>query len=394
MTSSFKKRLHGLQENMGELDLIIFGSCQNFQYLTGLNIDWRHGTDLGSAANNIFIPKEGEPILALDEGSFVVAGERYGSSFPKPDLISDTWIKDIRFYNKEDNYNKFLNNIITDLNIKCNKIGMGENIWSSNIIELFKLFKNAVYYNAESLMEDLRMIKDQEEMNRLKKVARISEKVLEKIIPEIRNGITENELEYKMEYYGKLLGATDVSFPIAAGFVKSGSNTTTKPLKGRNKLGLKDNSSISFDIGFVMDGYCSDFGRSLYFGSNNKDIKRGYEALNQSVLETVDKMYDKSMRLCDVFSHVEMVLDNHGYGKYIRSWLTNKNVGHNIGIEVHEPPNLSPNNEGYLNKNMVIAIEPKLWKSGEYYLRVEDMVRIGSNKSEFLTNFDREIFTL
>ena len=67
MSLDFKRRLVGLQERMVDLglDLVVYGSCQNFQYLTGLLIEWRRGTDLGSGANNVFVPREGEPILQI-----------------------------------------------------------------------------------------------------------------------------------------------------------------------------------------------------------------------------------------------------------------------------------------------------------------------------------------
>ena len=153
-------------------------------------------------------------------------------------------------------------------------------------------------------------------------------------------------------------------------------------------------TSTAFDIGFVMDGYCSDFGRSFYFGSANIEVKKGYEALQQSVLETVDNMYEGSMRVCDLFPALENTLDRFGYGNYLRARLPNKNLGHNIGVEVHEPPWLSPEYKETLRSNMVVALEPKLWHAGEYYLRVEDIVLVGKRKTEFLTTFDRQLFQL
>jgi len=71
-----------------------------------------------------------------------------------------------------------------------------------------------------------------------------------------------------------------------------------------------------------------------------------------------------------------------------------KSVGHNIGVEVHEPPWLDPKYKDLLRSNMVMAVEPKLWKSGQYYFRVEDIVLVGKKKTEFLTQFDRDIFQL
>jgi Xaa-Pro aminopeptidase len=124
------------------------------------------------------------------------------------------------------------------------------------------------------------------------------------------------------------------------------------------------------------------------------EVKKGYEALQQSVVETVDKMKKGSTRVCDVFPAIENTLDRLGYGDYLRARLPTKSVGHNIGVEVHEPPWLSPEYDDILRSNMVMALEPKVWHAGEYYLRVEDIVLVGSRKTMFLTNFDRQLFQL
>jgi len=168
--------------------------------------------------------------------------------------------------------------------------------------------------------------------------------------------------------------------------------TSTVHVSKGERLGL--GTSIAFDIGFVVDGYCSDFGRSLYFGLASAEVKKGYEALQQSVVETADKMKPGNAQVCDLFPALEKTLDRLGYGDYLRARLPTKNLGHSIGVEVHEPPWLSPDYDEELQSGMVIALEPKLWHKGEYYLRVEDMVLIGSRKAEFLTNFDRELFRL
>jgi Xaa-Pro aminopeptidase len=91
---------------------------------------------------------------------------------------------------------------------------------------------------------------------------------------------------------------------------------------------------------------------------------------------------------------LEKTLDRLGYGDYLRARLPMRNLGHNIGVEVHEPPWLSPEYDENLCKGMVMALEPKLWHAGEYYLRVEDIVLVGSKKTEFLTGFDRGLFQL
>ncbi len=382
MSLDFRKRLIGLQKKMEDvgLDLVVYGSCQNFQYLTGLLIDWRRGIDLGSEANNVFVPQKGEPILTLAEASF--------EQFPQ------TWIRDVRILQKEGNYKELIKKVFFDLELKRSKVGLGDHVWGSTMLEIAKTIKGAEFHPAEALMDHLRMIKDNGEIERLRKVAKLTDQVMEAVIPKIDEGVTQPELEVEVEFQARLVGAVDVSFPPTVGFVKSSSETSPKPFTYPRKMGLKSGSSIAFDMGFVMDGYCSDFGRSFYFGSANMEVKKGYEALQQAVLETVDKIYDGSMRVCDLFPTLEKILDGLGYGDYLRARLPSKNLGHNIGVEVHEPPWLSPAYDEPLQSKMVMALEPKLWHTGEYYLRVEDIVVIGSRKAKFLTNFDRTLFQL
>ena len=92
MSLDFKRRLRGPQERMMGLglDLVVYGSCQNFQYLTGLLMEWRRGTDLGSGANNVFVPREGEPVLTLAEAS--------------SEHASRTWIEDVRVLERGGSY--------------------------------------------------------------------------------------------------------------------------------------------------------------------------------------------------------------------------------------------------------------------------------------------------
>jgi Xaa-Pro aminopeptidase len=254
--------------------------------------------------------------------------------------------------------------------------------------------KDPVLQKAEHLMDGARMIKDSGEVERLRKVAKLTDEAVEAIIPRIKKGVTQRELRLELEYEGRKRGASDVSFPPWVGYVKSGSEVGANLVTCPVDEGLRPNTSIAFDNGFVLDGYCSDFGRSFYFGPASTEVKKGYEGLQQSVVETVDRMREGSMRVCDIFPAIEKTLDKLGYGDYLRARLPLKSVGHNIGVEVHEPPWLEPKYNEVLKSNMVMAIEPKLWHSGEYYLRVEDIVLVGKGKTEFLTNFDRKLFQL
>jgi Xaa-Pro aminopeptidase len=362
------------------LDFVVYGSCQNFQYLTGLLTDWRRGIDLGGSMNNVFVPRKGKPVL--------VVSEEWGKQ------ASQTWVKDVRILGEKDSFAKVIEKVLSGFDFKVKNVGFGDHVWGSTVEAVLKALKNPAFHKAEHLMDQVRMIKDSGEVEKLRKVAELTDKAVEAVVPKIQRGVTQKELRLELEYAGRRLGASDVSFPPWIGFVKSGSEVSSDLVTVPMDEGLEAGTSIAFDNGFVLDGYCSDFGRSFYYGSASKEVKKGYEALQRSVVETMDKMREGSMRTCDVFSAIEKLLDAVGYGDYLRARLPMKSVGHNIGVEVHEPPWLEPGYDQVLKSNMVMAIEPKLWHAGEYYLRVEDIVHVGKKKTEFLTNFDRKLFQL
>ena len=379
---NFSRRLVGLRERMEArgIDLVVYGSCQNFQYLTGLPVEWRRGVDLMHSEDNVFVPRVGEPILTLSPGS-----GRHSE---------DSWIGDTRVIEKGESYPDVVKKVSMDLDWEQGRIGVGEHVRGSTWREVARSFTGASFRSAANLMDDLRMIKEPAEIEALRKVAKLTDEVMGEVIPEIESGTTQDELCIVIEMLGRKAGASDISFPPNGLFIKAGSEPTPGPYSYPRDEGLVAGTSIAFDVGFVMDGYCSDWGRSMYWGPVGEDIRKGYVALQRSVVETVDKMHEGSMKVCELFDSIEAFLDEDGYGDYLRARLPMRSVGHQIGVEVHEPPWLKPANQHELKEGMVMCLEPKLWRAGEYYLRVEDMVLIHKDKAEFLTNYDREQFQL
>lgn len=367
-----------------ELELVVYGASGDFQYLTDLPLDWRSAADCGEpgraaeeiALNNVFVPRSGLPVLTL-------AGKW-------ADCAGKTWITDVRICESKAEYPSVVAGVLADLGVKGSKVATGERVAGSVIQEL----KRAELQSAAGLMDHLRMIKDPGEIERLREVARLTGRALGAVVPAIREGVTQGDLEAEVELQGRRLGASGVSFSSAVKFVKSGSQPSADPFTYPVAKGLVDGTCVVFDFGFVKDGYCSDFGRSFYFGDAPQEVRKGYEALNQGIVETVGRMHEGSMRICDLFPAVEATLDSLGYGEYLRARLPDAVLGHFIGIEVHEYPWLNPACEKPLRANMVMALEPKVWRAGEYYLRVEDMVLVGRDGTEFLTSFDRELFQL
>jgi Xaa-Pro aminopeptidase len=348
--------------------------------LIGLPLGWRSEVDAHAASACVFVPRGGPPVLLLPEAW--------------SDLAGQTRIRDVRLVAEGADLAAIVRRLLDDLGPTEGKIAVGGRVSDLVAACLMPSAGGEPPCQADGLMDALRMIKDPEEVELLRGVARLTDEALQAVIPHIREGVTQGELEAEVELQARRLGATGVSFPPAVIFTKSGREPAPEPFVYPREKGLVAGTSIAFDIGFVKGGYCSDFGRSLYFGAAPAHAKGAYQALQQSLVEVVAKMRDGGMRLCELFGAVEAALDRMGYGDFLRARLPDRVLGHNIGIDVHEDPWLRPESGQPLRANMVMALEPKLWHSGEYYLRVEDIVLVEEGRGKFLTNFDREIFEL
>lgn len=360
------------------LDLVVYGASPDFQYITGTNVEWRKHRDLNYPADSVFVPREGEPIIMAGLGN---TGK-----------IKECWIEDQRPLSMFEDLKPTVKKIMEELDYP-ETIGVGEYTWGSLVLAVANYSRGAKFRSAEGLMDKMRMIKDSYEIEKLKRVAKLTEAVMGKVIDEIDEESTTQGLNLKIEHLGRGLGATDVSFPTTAGFCKSGS----EPVGVFNyepEQKLEPKTAIAFDIGFVLDGYCSDWGRSVYYGEPEEHIEKAYPALMTAVVETIDAMGGEVQRVDQIFDHIEKVCDREGYKDRLLERLPNRMVGHQIGIEVHEDPWLEPGSTQELVDGMVFCIEPKLWHKGEYYLRVEDMVLIKNGKAESLTTFNRELFQL
>jgi Xaa-Pro aminopeptidase len=377
----YQRRISGLQQAMRQedIDLVVYGTCPSFQYLTGIQADWRLAPDLQPPGDLILVPRDGEPVL-------ITSGHYATDGCP---------ITKCHQFDLSVGYAGMFDSSLKGLSINVRKLGLGSYLPTAAVTAAIAATGTPELCDASRLMDHLRMIKEPEEVQLLRDVAQLTDKVMMKVIRGIQEGISQMDLMFEMRTQARRMGATDVSFGPWACFVQSGSPATNEVTDYPIERGLVGNTAITFDVGFVMNGYCSDWGRSVYWGTPSDGVRKAHDALRQSVVETVAEMGNGSMRACDIYLAIESRLDALGFGDQLRARLASSGImGHQIGTEVHENPWLRPDSNEPLCAGMVMCIEPKLWFPGEYYFRLEEMVHVTETGAEFLTNFDRELFEL
>ena len=229
-------------------------------------------------------------------------------------------------------------------------------------------------------------VKEDYEIENIKKACEIADKAFIQLLGEIKEGMTENEVAALLEFLMRKEGASGTSFDTIVGF---GENSSVPHHETGNRK-LRFGDIILIDFGCKFEGYCSDCTRTFLFGDDKKheDFKKAYShVLDAHML--VKQQLKSGMTGRDG----DAIARNH-LKKYGLDELFTHSLGHGIGINVHEFPNLSPKSEDKLVNGMVFSDEPGVYLAGEYGIRIEDTVMLKNDKVISLTDSDKKLIIL
>ena len=147
--------------------------------------------------------------------------------------------------------------------------------------------------------------------------------------------------------------------------------------------------SILFDFGGIYQGWCYDFGRTVFFGEPNEEAQRVYDLMMASQAAGIAALKAGEATTSDADLAARQVIDEAGYGETFRHRL-----GHGIGMDVHEPPFLTKGDETPLEDGMCFTIEPSIMQINDYSARVEDIVVARPGGGEKLTNGWQELIVV
>lgn len=238
--------------------------------------------------------------------------------------------------------------------------------------------------NLSNAIGRLRSVKDDYEISCIRKAQEIAEKSLDQLIPFICAGKTEREVALELNRLMFANGAEDLSFET---IVLSGSNTSMPHGVPSDKK-ICNGEFVLMDFGAVWNGYHSDMTRTICVGEPDDEMKKVYnivldaqnKALQYAKAGISGKELDKIAR--DVICQA-------GYGKCF-----GHSLGHGVGMEIHEKPNASSGSDTIFEKNNVVTIEPGIYITGKFGVRIEDFVILTENGCDNLTKYAKNIISL
>ncbi|MDE5618564.1 MAG: aminopeptidase P family protein, partial [Clostridia bacterium] len=233
------------------------------------------------------------------------------------------------------------------------------------------------------IIKTMRCVKSDREIECIQRAQSITDATFSKIIPYIKEGVSEIYIAATIDYIMRCEGAT-TAFDTIVAFGENTAYPHAHPTDRR----LKRGDFITMDFGAKINGYCSDMTRTVAYGYASDEMKRAYDCVLQANLIGISSL-KAGISGKDVDSAARNYLDSCGYGKYFIHSL-----GHSVGIDIHEEPVLSQKNDSALCSGVVITVEPGVYMEEKFGIRIEDMLKITEDGADNLTKSSKSLIII
>lgn len=236
--------------------------------------------------------------------------------------------------------------------------------------------------HTKGFIETLRLVKDPEELNLLRRAISISDRAFNEVSALVQPGVTEKQIAWELEKRMREYGAECLAFET---IVASGPNGST-PHATPSERPFQDGDPVIIDMGARYRGYNSDMTRTLCVGEPTAKFKELYNIVLEAHVKACEAVRP-GLTGEQVDSVARELITSCGYGDYFIHSL-----GHGIGLAVHEPPSLRKASQHVLETGMVHSIEPGIYLAGWGGIRIEDLLLVTAEGNENLTGAIRAEF--
>jgi Xaa-Pro aminopeptidase len=361
--ASRRDRLGALLENRG-IDVLFVAPSSDLEYLTGIerdlpsfgNISYAHGWVAGA-----FLAPGREPVYVLPR--MVVDFHLDGVPPPGAHVVKE-----------DDDGRASFAEAVRSMG-EPRRIALGQRVWAETVIELHRVVPDADLSEGSSLVNELRRVKSEAELRLMAAACLIARDAMDAVAPQVIPGVSMTTLVEEVEHELRSRGSRCPSFPThiftwGERRLDSGGPTKLEP--------LREGEVVLFDFGGVVDGYCSDFGRTVPCGEPPAGYDEAWRAM--LVAQEAGRAAAKPGALArDVNAACRAPIEEAGLGAGFRH-----RMGHGIGLDVHERPFLSVEDDTLLESGMTFTDEPSILVDGSFGVRVEDVIAVEAEGGRLL----------
>ena len=254
----------------------------------------------------------------------------------------------------------------------------------SNYKNLFEELNTIKLIAKSRLVEELRYLKDTQEIESIQKAAKIADLALEKMLEHVKENVTERELANELDYQMAKLGSEELSFATILVFAER--SALPHGIPGHKKL--KKGDLILIDFGAVINGYHSDMTRTYVFGKANSQQKEIHQLVfnaQKAAINTIQEGVTGEY----LYQQSERILQASPYAKYMGEGL-----GHGVGLELHEQPFMGRGCQLHIQQGCVITIEPGIYIPDWGGVRIEDDIAVTKDGIMILNSAPNQLLEL
>jgi len=261
-------------------------------------------------------------------------------------------------------------------------LAVGDRAWAETVLHLTDALSPERVVTGSALVNELRRTKSAEELAVMERACRVCDDTIAAVAPMVQPGANMLDLVEEVEHRMRVLGSRVPSFTthVFTSFVggkNSAEDSRSEP--------IEEGDVVMFDFGAVVDGYCSDFGRTVCVGEPGSEVREAY-ALVLAAQEAGRAALRPGVSASDVNRACRQPIEEAGYGPHFKH-----RMGHGIGLDVHERPFVSEEEETLLEVGMTFTDEPSILVDGRFGVRIEDVVVCEPDGGRKLNAFPPEL---
>lgn len=248
---------------------------------------------------------------------------------------------------------------------KLKSLGIERSYVTFNMFDELERTWFLMYMDIDSVIEELRAIKDNVEIGRMKKGAEITEAAFEHLLKYIKPGVSERDLYAELVYFMNKAGVEPSFRPIIAG--GENSSMPHAPITARQ---LQAGDLLTMDFGVKYQGQCTDFTRTVAISGLEQEMKVVYNTVKlaqEAALEAISE----GKTCSEIDEAARSVIESAGFGQYF-----GHGTGHGVGVDIHEAPRIARDAKGVLQQGMVVTVEPGVYLPKKGGVRIEDFVAV------------------
>ena len=259
-------------------------------------------------------------------------------------------------------------------------IGVDKNLQAKFLLPLMEQ-TNLKFILASDIVDDLRSVKDDEEIQIMIDSSKINDRAMEKMKNKLSENLSEREMAKYLKKVYEDLGSNEFSFDPIIAYGKNGAD----PHHDCDETLPKEGDSIIVDMGCIYNNYCSDMTRTYFYKTVSDKAREVYEIVLKANLAGIAAV-KPGKKFSDIDKATRDVIEKAGYGEY----FTHR-TGHSIGLETHDKGDVSSKNNDILKVGNIFSIEPGIYIPNELGIRIEDLVLVTEDGCKVLNEYPKEL---